>query len=292
MQLDRTQSALFFVVMPPRLQRLELVLYQHQFSRLEDMGPFPLLEELRISLPYNSFRDGAGPVLRPRIFDHTPRLKHLILGENASPSKFRLSYLSKFTCDRLAADEFFDLLRDAPFLEDCDCQVYVLPSIMSSTTGTQVVTHARLRTIRFRHSSTQILRLLRLPALENLDFQSRHEFTESHVDYLIPFLACSSASLRRFCIDTGSDPDPRVEWFSSLPGLTHVMVHNAGKEFSSAFFSKLDRAQDIGFLPRSQSLAFEEFFFPQSGPPTGPLTDSLPIRTFHLNSISSSLHAP
>ncbi|KAJ7506685.1 hypothetical protein B0H11DRAFT_1706998, partial [Mycena galericulata] len=71
----------------PRLQRLELVLYQHQFSRLEDMGPFPLLEELRISLPYNSIRDGAGPVLRPRIFDHTPRLKHLILGENASPSE-------------------------------------------------------------------------------------------------------------------------------------------------------------------------------------------------------------
>ncbi|KAJ7506664.1 hypothetical protein B0H11DRAFT_2322999 [Mycena galericulata] len=233
-----------------RLQSVALRLTKHHFIKLEGTGPFSLLEKLRISLPYRKAR--TGPALRSTIFCDAPRLKQLTLTGSASPSGFHLSYLhlSKFTCFALTTDEFFDLMRDAPLLEDCTCAV--TPHNETVTIRTQVVTHERLQTLRFSESSTEVLRLLCLPALENLHFT--YVDTGSDGDHL-PFLAACSASLRKFYIETSCDVG--VEWFSSLPCLTDVMVYNPSKEFSSAFFSRLDRAKDNGFLLHLQSLAFE-----------------------------------
>ncbi|KAJ7458394.1 hypothetical protein B0H11DRAFT_187071 [Mycena galericulata] len=231
-------------------QSVAFRLTKHHFIKLEGAGPFSLLEELDISLPYHG--GGPGPVLRPTIFADAPRLRQLTLRGSASPSGFHLPYLhlSKFTCFALTTDELFDLMRDAPLLEDCTCAV--IPHNETVTIRTQVVTHERLQTLHFRDSSTEVLRLLCLPALENLHFT--YVDTGSDGDYL-PFLAACSASLRKFYVETSCDLG--VEWFSSLPGLTDVMVYNPSKEFSSAFLSKLDRAQDNGFLLHLQSLAFE-----------------------------------
>ncbi|KAJ7094374.1 hypothetical protein C8R44DRAFT_749557 [Mycena epipterygia] len=236
----------------PLLQSVSLqVEYQH-VSKLEDIGPFPLLQTLAIVLPYLDDESQEPSLTFPRYFRHAPRLEQVFLGENAIPSMFSFpsEALSKLTCQSLPGDEFLFIMDTAPSLTEFTCSVE--PDSLFAYEHEGAVIHEGLQTLRLvDHSSTDFLRNLRLPSLQNL-YLSVEDI--ENTDFL-PFLTHSSASLRTFSTKMGTTA-LSMQWFTIMSGLTHLELYAPGRYFVTAFFSSLDRAQHKEFLPRLESLVF------------------------------------
>jgi hypothetical protein len=108
-EVAATRAAL--VRFSPRLQTVSLSLQPRQFFSLIDIGPFPSLETLTLTVDpgRSSFFGDAQPGLK--LLSAAPRLRNLICRAGVVPSTF-LPYdgLSTLTCENLSPDDFFDLL--------------------------------------------------------------------------------------------------------------------------------------------------------------------------------------
>jgi hypothetical protein len=236
---------------PPRLRSISLALPLHFSSQLVDIGPFPALETLAVANPF----DNVGGSNRLEILGATPRLQKLIYSGSAGPSRFLISCreLSVVACGRLSPDDFFDVVLGAPSLENfTGCVEH-----RAITRNTGVTTHPRLHSLRLSYaSSLSFLRLLRLPALQNIHLGTN--VVPAECPDFLSFLAHSSASLRRFSTSVFMLP-MTTEWFSIyMPHLTDIEIHNPHWVFLGDFFRKLNRAQDKVFLPHLQNLAFRD----------------------------------
>ncbi|KAJ7265402.1 hypothetical protein B0H12DRAFT_1068502 [Mycena haematopus] len=235
----------------PRLQSICLKLEASQFRQLVGIGPFPILQNLLIALPFRGYEVEENEFWRLEIFSTAPQLRQLTYTEGVTPSMFSLPYcaLSTVTCRGLFSDDFFDILKSADLLEEFTCSVYY--NNVDSRLHPAPVTHNRLQLLRLTdYSSVSFIHLLHLPSLQDL---SLHIMTRGNRD-IISFL-CHSASLRRFSA-TSQIPELSVEWFSVMPGLTDIEVSHASSSLLFDLFSRLDRTQHEDFLPHLRSLAF------------------------------------
>ncbi|KAJ7045064.1 hypothetical protein C8F04DRAFT_522805 [Mycena alexandri] len=247
----------------PRLQTLYLELNRPQFQELTDIGPFPILEHLAISYAFYE----PGPPLK--LFSATPRLHHVFFISYAGPHRFivpRGSGVTKVICDMLSTNDCLDILRAGPFLKEISCHLYQ----DTSEPRTKVITHTHLKTLRLSGDITPLLRLLQLPALQNLHLSSDLQSDEGHGNHLpIPrdvlpsFLA--STCLQRFHAGR-TISSLAVEWFTTtISGLVDLELYNPEQSFLREFVTRLDRTCDSGFLPHLRILAFRECIFELDG---------------------------
>ncbi|KAJ7129366.1 hypothetical protein C8R44DRAFT_76300 [Mycena epipterygia] len=241
----------------PRLQRLILNLQKDDFGAIQDIGPFPLLEELTLGLPFFDDLDPS-PMKLPGITTSATRLHELTLIEDLTPSlvaEFPWGQLTKFSCEGLTEEEFFRLLHDAESLVECTCSVDDGEDGGAFQAEVAPGPHLRLQTLRlFEDSSTDVLQSLQLPALKNLHiFDVDISMDDQN---LLPFLTRSSASLETFSFG-GADADC-VKWLSVTSRLTHLELDNPNPSFFRGFLPLLDRTSTGGkeFLPHLQSLSF------------------------------------
>ncbi|KAJ7670316.1 hypothetical protein B0H17DRAFT_1086017 [Mycena rosella] len=232
-----------------RLQSVALQLEQQQFKKFMGIGPFPLLDEIAIALPFMDDEDEPGGLWNLEIFSDAPRLGHLHFGQNAILSMFPLPCweLSKATCESLPIDDFLNLLEFAPTLLDFTCSVEPDPAIFN----TELITHDTLQTLRLAdNSSTHFLPLLRLPALQNLHLHIKDDMDD---DAFQVFLTHSAASLGTF---SASVPIRTIAlgWFSIMSKLTDIQLVVSDETLLSGFLSSLASTNDSTFLPRLQSL--------------------------------------
>ncbi|KAF8182104.1 hypothetical protein K438DRAFT_2020913 [Mycena galopus ATCC 62051] len=258
----------------PQLQNISLRLERAHFEQLAGIGPFPMLQNLVIALPFledenANVEDGPG-LWFLKIFSPAPQLCQLSYAGGAMPWMFSFPYaaLSTLTCQSLSGDDFFDLLKSATLLEKFTCSVEDPDDLVSNS---ELLTHSHLRTLRFaERSSAHVFRHLRLPALEDLHLSLHIVTTADENRDILSFLAYST-SLRRF--SNGSEISAlSIEWFTVMPGLTDIQVSEPTSVFLLGFFSKLDRGQHNGFLPCLRCLAFLECVrFPLDSPVLGAL---------------------
>ncbi|KAJ7350831.1 hypothetical protein DFH08DRAFT_117650 [Mycena albidolilacea] len=236
----------------PRLRSISLTLSSRFLSRLVDIGPFPALETLAVANHFDT-----ADRLEFEILGAAPRLQKLIYRGFAGHSRllFSCRELSVVACEGpLSPDEFFDVVLGAPSLENFTGCVREGEGAIARL---DAVTHGRLQTLHLSYGSyLSFLRLLRLPALQNIHLATPFEADECPV--LLSFLTRSSASLRRFSTSIHDIP-LATDWFStSMPYLTDIVLYNPRRVFLGDFFRKLDRAQDKEFLPHLQNLAFRD----------------------------------
>ncbi|KAJ7181612.1 hypothetical protein C8R43DRAFT_969646 [Mycena crocata] len=239
----------------PKLQCLILGLDREKFNEIAGIGPFPLLEKLVIGC--ESMPEENEESFQPApIFHDAPRLTCITLSDDITPSMLSLPYaqLSTLTCEMLTGDEFMALIRDTPLLTEFTCSVS--PDTLSE--HTQLATHGHIQTLRLIHDcSTCIFQFICFPSLQNLHLVDT-EYNAVPEQEFLPFLTASAASLRRF--STGmSMRGISADWFTAIPGLTSLELFAPRSEFLVAFFTRLDRGQDRGFLPHLQYLTFTNF---------------------------------
>ncbi|KAJ7461955.1 hypothetical protein FB451DRAFT_1371012 [Mycena latifolia] len=221
------------------------------FKKLAGIGPFPLLENLSISLDEDNSEEGSWNL---EIFRDASRLRQLDFGRAAKLSMFPVTctVLSKMACQRsIGVEELLNLLALAPSLMDLTCSIVHLQDDPSPQ-HMAVVTHNHLHTLRLStYASAYFLSLVRPSALKNLhlDIACESDWVD---DGILTFLTHSSTSLRAF--STGLRTPVTVECFSDMSGLTNVELCDPEPEFLSDFFSRLELT---GFLPCLQSLAFQ-----------------------------------
>ncbi|KAJ7366842.1 hypothetical protein DFH08DRAFT_1004438 [Mycena albidolilacea] len=245
----------------PRLQSVSLELNIYHFYRFLDIAPFPLLETLTGNFFFGPGEEGF-------ILGATPRLRRLVYTGPTSPSMFRRAAracegLSAVTCEkRVHPQHFLDLLLSIPSLENFTGSV---PD-KAVTRHDGVVTHGRLQSLHLsRHSSVRFLRLLRLPALQNLHLETDISTCCDECPEFLSLLARSSASLRRF--STSNRMMYTTEWFSTyMPHLTDLDLWKPQLQFLHDFVRKLDRTQDAGFLPHLQTLLLRNCVFDVDAP--------------------------
>ncbi|KAJ7045074.1 hypothetical protein C8F04DRAFT_1067615 [Mycena alexandri] len=236
----------------PRLQSLYLEVSWRQFGELSDIGPFPTLEHLALLLPQRNYRPNWNVPLK--LFSAAPRLRHIAFIGFARPSMFVLprSEVSKMTCNLLTTKQCLDLLEAHPSLEELSA------SVCDDNSHPELITHSHLETLRlFSSSSYSSLRVLRLPALQNLRVSL--DLRSDDGDYFPAFLA--STSLRRFHTDNRIT-SLSAEWFATaMPGLVDIDLYDPEPLFLRDFFARLDRAKDSGFLPHLRTIVLRECFF-------------------------------
>ncbi|KAJ7265420.1 hypothetical protein B0H12DRAFT_1321230 [Mycena haematopus] len=236
----------------PRLQSICLKLEQDHFQQLVGIGPFPILQNLLIGLPFlgNEHASDEAGLWQLNMFSTAPRLHQLSYAEAATPWMFSVPYgtLTTLTCDGLDSYDFFDVLESADRLEEFSCSVHVINLFVPPVP----VTHNHLQTLRLTNfSSVHFIHFLRLPSLQDL---SLHITPTGNNRDIVSFLA-HSASLRRF--STGSQiRELSVEWFSAMPGLTDIEVSDPSSSLLLEFFLRMGRTQHEDFLSHLRSLAF------------------------------------
>ncbi|KAJ7755789.1 hypothetical protein B0H16DRAFT_1886102 [Mycena metata] len=258
----------------PQLQSICLQLETAHFEAIKDFtGPFPMLQSLAIALPFPDEEVGHQMLNFQPTFSNAPRLSQLSFTEEASPSMFLHPFdtLSKVTCESCSPDDFLSIMQNASFLREFECSVE--PGELFAHSDSDIITNQHLHTL---HLLPQCfypsLRLLRLPALQNLHISEGIHFRETR-DFLA-FLARSSASLRSFSASC-KITTLKVDWFAiSMPGLTALELCQ-GDDFLLEFFTMLNRAQHPGFLPHLQSLTFRDCIFSV----TAPMFSALSSRT-------------
>ncbi|KAJ7755788.1 hypothetical protein B0H16DRAFT_1782883 [Mycena metata] len=243
----------------PQLQSICLQLDPAHFEAIAAViGPFPILETLAVALPFQAGEDEDS--LAWKIFSNAPRLSQLSFSENAIPSMFRPSNdtLVKVTCEVCPADDFLSIMRNASVLREFECSIE--PDDLHPYSDSDIISHEHLHTLHLLpYCFYRSLRLLRLPALQNLRISEDIHLDETR-DFRA-FLARSSASLRSFsasCVITTLT----VDWFAtSMPGLTEIELNVQDHDILYNFFKRLYRTENPGFLPHLQSLIFRDWAF-------------------------------
>jgi hypothetical protein len=253
-EVAATRAAL--VRFAPRLQTVSLGLQPRQLFSLIDIGPFPSLETLTLTVDSDLFSFFGDAQPGSKLLGAAPRLRNLIYRAGAVPSTFLLPYdeLSTLTCENLSPDDFFDLLLWAPSLKNFTGSV----EDEAVVRHTNIVTHGCLQSLRLSDGCYMYsLPLLRLPALQNIHIDTN--IIPDECPDLLSFLGHSSASLRRFSTGVYIS-SMATEWFSTyMPYLTDIeltLYRGSSRAFLLDFARKLDRAQDKEFLPYLQNLAF------------------------------------
>ncbi|KAJ7755787.1 hypothetical protein B0H16DRAFT_1782889 [Mycena metata] len=251
----------------PHLQSICLQLETAHFEAIEDFtGPFPMLENLAVALPFLD-EEADSPMLNFQpTFSNAPRLSQLSFTEEATPTMFSYSFdaLSKVTCESCPPDDFLFLVECASFLGEFECTIE--EDGMYEYSDSDVITGDHLHTLHFMPNCYfHSLQLLRLPALRNLRLSEDIDNPDENHDFLA-FLAHSSASLRSFSAER-EITTLTVDWFAtSMPGLTELDLCQEDDDFLLEFFTMLDRAQNPGFLPHLQSLTFRDCTFSIEAP--------------------------
>ncbi|KAJ7757583.1 hypothetical protein B0H16DRAFT_1885596 [Mycena metata] len=232
----------------PRIQTLCLQhLKEPLLKDLTAIGPFPILESLAIS-----YRDPLRPSAIPVELFIAPRLRHISLSRYALPRMFVIPQgVYTVTCGApITVDESLDLIQGHPFLKELSCTIH-----SHTTSRTEIVTHNHLEALR-PLADCSLLRLLRLPALQNLHLDSDITYWSEHFP---TFLA--STSLRRFRADRPIK-SLSVEWFAAaMPGLVDLELCNPGPQFLRKFFGMLNRTRESAFLPHLRTLMFRASLF-------------------------------
>ncbi|KAJ7181572.1 hypothetical protein C8R43DRAFT_1229410 [Mycena crocata] len=216
----------------PRLQSVVLELIREQVYTISDIGPFPLLEKLSLTLRDDDADDDSG--LYMDVFCDAPRLKKVHFGEDTLPTWLRLPYeqLSEVTCGAVSGDELKHILCHAPNL------------------------------LEFTGTLELALELCFFPqqlhAYENQNSPPRGpEFYGSLATHSIacptkpPPLGCHIQKPQH---RSRTIPHRRVWVIATI--LDGIEICESGHDFLSDFFRMLDRAHDTAFLPNLQSLAF------------------------------------
>ncbi|KAJ6532265.1 hypothetical protein DFH09DRAFT_1182549 [Mycena vulgaris] len=240
----------------PQLERVALQLSQRKFKQLVGIGPFPILEQLLITLPFMKMEDDQ-KLQGLDIFSDAPRLDQLYFGKGAKPSMFSPSRtaLTELTCERLSGDEFLDSLELAPSLTQFICSV--VPKALKS--HKKIITHNHLQTLRLvTTSSVHFLPLVRAPALQDLHLHIDDRNADE--DSLLPFLTSASTSLRTFSTG-GSIKALKVGWFSAMSGLTEIIFCTPSQAFLPHFVDRLVRPRNPTFLPQLQFLEIADCEF-------------------------------
>ncbi|KAJ7461952.1 hypothetical protein FB451DRAFT_1267343 [Mycena latifolia] len=235
----------------PRFETLALHWLDGElFKKFAGIGPFPLLENLSISLNEDHSEEDSWNL---EIFRDASRLRQLNFGRAAKLSIFPVTctVLSKMACQRsIGIEELLNLLALAPSLMDLTCWVDHLQDDPSPQ-HMAALTHNHLHTLRLStYASAYFLSLVRLSALKNLHLDIAYGRVD---DGILAFLTHSSTSLRAF--STGMQTPVALECFSAMSGLTNVELCDPEPEFLSDFLSRLDLTKHAGFLPCLQSLA-------------------------------------
>ncbi|KAJ7157219.1 hypothetical protein C8R46DRAFT_1195983 [Mycena filopes] len=248
---NRTISSVL-LALRPRLQSVCLQLKREHFERLAGIGPFPILEDLAIGIPWSQF-DGS-----MKIFCSAPALRRVFFSEHAKPSMFILPHknISQVICQTLLRDHFLDFLQNYPLVKE-------FTGLVGDTSRTKFITHTHLESLCLAsESGTAFLRLLQLPALRQLTLSTDLEDVDGYhdddinLDYLIPFLA--STSLRSFCA-THRIIGLSLDLFTTgMRRLADIDLCDPQQPFLSQFFAKLDRTKDDAFLPQLRALVFRK----------------------------------
>ncbi|KAJ7461978.1 hypothetical protein FB451DRAFT_1404472 [Mycena latifolia] len=179
----------------PQPESVALQLGQWQLKKFMNTGPFPLLQDLAITVIFTEEEEWdvseTIDIWNLEIFSRAPRLEQIYFGRDAFPSMFPFvstAALSKMTCESpMAVDDFLNLLELAPALTEFTCSVE--PDRILYHTA--VLTHTHLQTLRLtNYSSTHFLPFVRLPALQDLHL---HIEVEMDSNSFLSFLTHSSA---------------------------------------------------------------------------------------------------
>ncbi|KAJ7757581.1 hypothetical protein B0H16DRAFT_1537114 [Mycena metata] len=230
----------------PRIQTLGLHLGAVDSKDLIGIGPFPILESLAIS-----YRWSPSFELPLELFT-APRLRHISLTRYARPRMFVIPHdVYTVACAApITVNESLDVLQGHPFLKELKINCYL--GYRDTTSRTEIVTHNNLETLHLV-SGASVLRLSRLPALQNLHLSG--ELDNNDGDLLPAFLAFTS--LRYFRTDHRIT-SLSVEWFTAMSGLVDVELCAPEYQFFCDFFARMDRTKDSGFLPHLRTLVFRD----------------------------------
>ncbi|KAJ7785434.1 hypothetical protein B0H14DRAFT_3506908 [Mycena olivaceomarginata] len=190
----------------PRCESLRLGASIHTLSELPDLGPFPLLRNLRLAYPSGSV-NVTQDAITVRAFTNTPALREVTLGQRNIPSILAIPWhqLTAFTGDSLSVAECFAV-------------------------GTH--THT-LHDLSISHSAPDILRYIELPTLRNLYLTRPQNIP---IDVLQQLLTRCASSLCRFHYAPTFRYRHSIDvvWFLAMPQLVDLDLSGVGTWFMSA----------------------------------------------------------
>ncbi|KAJ7364694.1 hypothetical protein DFH08DRAFT_276250 [Mycena albidolilacea] len=235
----------------PRCESLRLGASIHTLSEPPDLGPFPLLRNLRLAYPSGSVNDTQDAVT-VRAFTNTPALREVTLGQRSIPSILAIPWhqLTAFTGDSLSVAECLFVFRSCPRLTTCTF-LYLVPGF--SAVGTH--THS-LHDLSISHSAPDILRYIELPTLRNL-YLTRPQ--NMPIDVLQQLLIRCGSSLCRFHYAPTFRYRHSIDvvWFLAMPQLVDLDLSGVGTWFMSALVQALDRKHAPTFLPSLRTMHIE-----------------------------------
>jgi hypothetical protein len=262
-----------------KIRRLSLQLRLKDFKRILDIGPFPLLENLTVGLPFVSSLKSPGLNI-PGIIANAPRLRHLSFLKHVSPSsclELPWKQLTTFMCERLSENDLFDVLRQAKGLIECTCSinaVHPYTRLMKVNVhgpgnvvaaDAAIVVHERLRTLRLvEGSDTEFLQSLRLPKLQHLHLDSNdldEEASDPGSEVDDDDFGMTYRSHRSSYTSSGASAVPIMKWLAGVSSLTTLEIRAPSTPFSLDFIAKLDRTSPAGdtFLPLLHTLALLDY---------------------------------
>ncbi|KAJ7166899.1 hypothetical protein C8R46DRAFT_1219278 [Mycena filopes] len=246
-----------------RLRKLELYVDLAVLRTFDDMGPFPLLQQLSVRFPGPPDAE-CWEALDSAVFDAAPLLRQLTLLDG-TPLSFLPHFWGCLTILDVyvdTVDECLEALRLAPLLTDC---TFDIPSY--STCHVELVHHSHLQTLYILGRdrmipSRAIFDHLTLPSLHTLQIVGAHDLNED--DAFAHFIERSSPPLRKFFLHKYDGYEFRPRFLRCLSGLTHIEFNDVNHTFEDGFIHLLaDEVED--FLPDLQCLVFAESVYPGSG---------------------------